>query len=196
MIALGVVVVALVTSRIHQPFDRRGKVAAFFALFLLPLVLAGAGVSAHLEHAKSTEFCLSCHVMEPYGESLQVADESYVPAAHFQNHWVPPERACFTCHTQYTMFGGFKAKMQGLQHVWVYYLGEVAEPIELYEPYQNRECLSCHGGARRFEAEELHAEIREELTSGETSCLDCHGPFHDVLEVADLPKWESPGGSR
>ena len=63
------------------------------------------GFALHLEHAKSTEFCVSCHVMEPYGTSLHFDDLDYLPASHFQNNLVPREKACYTCHTQYTMFG-------------------------------------------------------------------------------------------
>ena len=52
--------------------------------------------------------------MEVYGESLLLADERHLPAAHFQNGRVDREHACFTCHTQYTLFGDMKAKMTGL----------------------------------------------------------------------------------
>ncbi len=59
-----------------------------------------------MEHATSTKFCLSCHVMEDFGRSLYVDDPSYIPAMHFQNNRVPRDHACYTCHTDYTMFGG------------------------------------------------------------------------------------------
>ena len=46
-----------------------------------------------MERAKETTFCLSCHVMQPYGQSLYVDDAHYIPAAHFQNHRVPADQA-------------------------------------------------------------------------------------------------------
>ena len=77
-------------------------------------------------------------------------DKSYIPAAHFQNNFVPRDHACFTCHTDYTMFGDYKAKWRGVHHVWVQYFGKIPKPedIKLYTPYNNRECLHCHAGAR------------------------------------------------
>ena len=91
--------------------------------------------------------------MEPYGRSLLVDDPAYVPARHFQNNRVPRDDACFTCHTNYTLFGDYKAKLRGLRHVYVNYIGTIPKQIKLYDPYNNRECLHCHGGARTFEDE-------------------------------------------
>lgn len=186
-----VVTVALIAIVVRRPgLTVGGKVQAFVALFVLPLMVTAFGVAAHLEHSKSTEFCLSCHVMEPYGESLHIDDSEYVAAMHFQNNLIPRDRACFTCHTTYTMYGDLRAKLQGLQHVWVYYLGTVPDELELYQPYNNRECLNCHRGGRRFEEDELHLEVRGELESNETSCLECHESIHDVARLGELPKWE------
>ena len=75
------------------------------------------GVSSEFERSKSTSFCLSCHIMEPHGRSLYVDDSTYLAAAHFQNHRVPADQACYTCHTNYAMFGGFRAKLNGLHHI-------------------------------------------------------------------------------
>ena len=60
--------------------------------------------------------------MEAHGKSLYIDDPTYVPAAHFQNNRIPKEQACFTCHTNYTMFGDVYGKIRGLQHIYVYYL--------------------------------------------------------------------------
>ena len=42
---------------------------------------------------------------------------------HYQNNRIPRDKACFTCHTDYTLFGDAKAKLRGLRHVYVNYLG-------------------------------------------------------------------------
>ncbi|MEM9556902.1 MAG: NapC/NirT family cytochrome c [Acidobacteriota bacterium] len=193
--AITFVLVAVLVLRPNLLERRGGKVIAFVAFFILPLGVTALGTAAHLENAKSTEFCVSCHVMEPYGDSMMFDDLSYLPAAHYQNHWMPPDRACYSCHTQYTMFGDVEAKMKGLQHVWVYYFGAPLEPgdIELYDPYENRECLHCHAGARSYEENEMHVDIVTELTAGEISCLDCHSEIHAAAEAADLPKWQPEG---
>ena len=193
LVAVTVAAIAIVVLRPGVTAGRTGKAVAFVALFILPLTVTALGVTAHLEHSKSTEFCLSCHVMEPYGQSLWIEDTDYVAANHFQNNRIPRDRACYTCHTTYTMYGDLRAKLQGLEHVWVYYLGTLPETIELYQPYNNRECLNCHDGGRRFEADELHREVRAEMASGETSCLECHEPVHDVANLGELEMWQGDG---
>lgn len=169
---------------------RAGKALALLLLLVLPAIALTAGTNAHLEQSKTTSFCLSCHVMEPYGESLWVDDTDYLPAAHFQNKRVDRDHACYTCHTTYTMFGGFNSKMQGMKHLWVNYVGPIPEQISLYEPFKNRECLHCHGGSRIFEEKETHTEFRAELESNETSCLDCHDLTHPIEELEDFPRWQ------
>jgi cytochrome c-type protein NapC len=182
--------VALVALRPSLVVARGGRILAFLALFVLPLLVTGVGTEAQIEHSKSTRFCLSCHVMAPYGRSLLVDDPSYVPARHFQNNRVPRDAACFTCHTDYTLFGDYKAKLRGLRHVYVNYIGTVPNPIKLYEPYNNRECLHCHGGARTFEENEVHQPIRAELAKNTTSCLECHDTIHNAHGLAGVKMWK------
>jgi nitrate/TMAO reductase-like tetraheme cytochrome c subunit len=182
--------VALVASRPSIIRAAGGRMTAVFAMFLLPGLVLALGTVRHVEESKSTTFCLSCHVMEPYGRSLHIADSAHLPASHFQNKRIPRDEACFTCHTHYTMFGDLRAKLGGLRHMWVYYTGTTPDRIELYQPYQNRECLHCHGTARSFEEEESHVGIREELTSNAMSCLDCHDQSHDVQHVDELDVWK------
>jgi cytochrome c-type protein NapC len=190
LVLVTIALIALVVLRPSLVEARGGRVLAFFSLFALPLAVTGLGVSAQVEHSKSTEFCLSCHVMEPYGRSLHVDDASYVPAQHFQNNRVPRDKACFTCHTNYTMFGDVKAKLRGLRHVYVNYIGTIPKEIKLYEPYSNRECLHCHAGARSFEESDLHKEIRAELGKNETSCLECHDTIHNAHGLAGAKMWK------
>lgn len=170
----------------------RGWLLSFLGLFLLPVAVTWAGVSVHLEEAKSTEFCLSCHEMQPYGASLRADRADWLPASHYQNRRVSRDTACYDCHTDYTMFGDVSAKLRGAKHVWVHYFGDIPPTgeIELYTPYQNRECLHCHGGARVFEESILHADILGELERGEVSCLDCHGEVHHVTELDGVETWE------
>ncbi|MCH9650178.1 MAG: NapC/NirT family cytochrome c [Deltaproteobacteria bacterium] len=195
LITLSVVLAAALVWRPSLVAGTRGRILTFLALFLLPVLALAFGANLHLEKSKTTEFCLSCHVMEPYGESLQLEEREYLPAVHFQNSLVSREHACFTCHTHYTMYGDLQAKVAGVKHLWVNYFGTPGEPIELYEPYRNRECLHCHGGARSFEEAEFHADIRAELTTDETSCLECHEFVHAVEELDGLEKWSLEGSS-
>jgi cytochrome c-type protein NapC len=190
IVLVTIALIGLIVLRPSLVAARGGKILAFLALFFLPLLLTGLGTSAQIEHSKSTTFCLSCHVMEPYGKSLLVDDPSYVPAKHFQNNRVPRDAACFTCHTDYTLFGDYKAKLRGLRHVYVNYIGTIPKQIKLYERYNNRECLHCHAGARSFEESELHKEIRADLGANKTSCLECHDTIHNVHGLAGVNIWK------
>ena len=175
-----------------------GKIFAFLALFIFPVLTGFAGLSAHMEHSKRTEFCLSCHTMEPYGKSLYVDDKAYVPAAHFQNHRVRADQTCFTCHTTYTMFGDYRAKLQGLEHLRIYYFGTPMNPIHLYKPYNNRECLHCHAFARSFEDGATHQAIMQDLQSNSMSCLTggCHETVHNIADQTKVKFWSPPNESK
>jgi len=174
-----------------------GKILAFIALFILPCVSMWSGGNYQLERATSTQFCVSCHVMEDYGRSLYIDDRSYVPAAHFQNNRIPRDQACYTCHTDYTMFGGVKSKWRGLHHVYVQYIGKIPKPedIKLYEPFNNRECLHCHAGARSFEDAASHhkkLELLETVKANKVSCMSsgCHDIIHEVGDLKDAKFWK------
>ena len=188
-----IILILIIVIRPSLTEGKGGKILAFIALFIIPIIALAIGTSSHLDQSKTTNFCLSCHVMEPYGESLNVDDRSYLPASHFQNNRVSPEVACFTCHTQYTMFGGAKAKFRGLKHLFVNYLGKIPETIELYSPYENRECLHCHDGARTFEEQGIHVAMLADIKEDRISCLDCHNFVHNIAELPTLKMWKSGG---
>jgi cytochrome c-type protein NapC len=196
----GAAVLALVVGlRARLTRSREGKILAFAALFILPVAAATLGFSEQMDRAESRTFCLSCHVMNDYGRSLYIDDPSYVPARHFQNHLVPRDQACYTCHTDYTMFGTVSAKIRGVRHVLVQYFGTVPRPdqIKLYVPYNNRECLHCHLGQRRFEEASAHhktPDLPSTVKSGQKSCVSsgCHEFIHDVGSLKDVTFWKEP----
>ncbi len=172
-----------------------GKILAFVALFLAPGLAVLAGGADHTERSKRTEFCLSCHVMGPYGKSLHVDDNEYIPAVHYQNNYVPRDEACYTCHTDYVMYGTVKSKLRGLRHIAVQYFGTIPDTIHLYKAYNNRECLHCHEGARKFLKAGAHqgeANFFADMTSGKRSCLEagCHDVAHNVHELSDATFWK------
>lgn len=174
----------------------RGRIFAFVALILVPGTAGVSGLEAHMERSKTVEFCLSCHPMEKYGKSLRIDDVMHLPAAHYQYNRVPRETACFACHTNYTMFGDYKAKVRGLHHVWVQYLGKVPKPedIKLYEPFNNRECLHCHNEGRSFIEAVPHKNVDGgigAIRANKVSCTSkgCHDNVHDIAHVDSLPQW-------
>jgi cytochrome c-type protein NapC len=195
LIAFSVALIGVLTAWPGLTSTRRGKILAFLVLFLLPLLCMAMGVSSEFERSKSTSFCLSCHVMESHGRSLYVDDTTYLAAAHFQNHRVPADEACYTCHTNYAMFGSIRAKLNGLHHVYIQYFGKAHDPIVLYEPYNNRECLHCHLGARSFEEGAVHTadpDLLPAVKANKISCLSsgCHDVVHNIGQLDKVKYWK------
>src|SRR5579863_4515508 len=196
-VAVAGILAVVVGFRAHVTRSREGKILTFVALLILPAMAVWAGFNEQMDRAQSTTFCLSCHVMTDYGRSLTVDDRSYIPASHFQNNRIPRDHACYTCHTTYTMFGGVTAKMRGVRHLYIQYLGTVPKPedIKLYTPYNNRECLHCHNGARTYEEATEHHKIPDllaQVKSGKISCTSakCHDTIHDVANLKGATFWK------
>lgn len=195
VVVITIILAALVVARPALTVARGGKVLAFLAFFIFPVFAGLLGVENHIDRSKRTSFCLSCHVMEPYGHSLYVDDSSYIPAAHFQNGRVPRDEACYTCHTDYTIFGGFNSKLRGLHHIYAQYISKPQQPIKLYHPYNNRECLHCHEGSRSFEQGAIHTadpQTMADIKSNKISCLSsgCHDTIHNVQQLNHVKYWK------
>src|SRR5690348_4952032 len=94
-LGIAITLAVLVAGAPSITINRSGKILAFVALFLFPAIASWWGIDVHMERSKQTSFCLSCHIMEPYGRSLYVDDKKWVPAAHFQNHRIPVDEACY-----------------------------------------------------------------------------------------------------
>jgi cytochrome c-type protein NapC len=195
VLAITIIVAGLVVLRPGLTAVRGGKILAFFGLFIFPGLAAMLGFESHIERSKETSFCLGCHIMAPYGKSLYVDDPSYIPAAHFQNARVPRDQACYTCHTDYSLYGGFKSKVRGLHHIYAQYLSTPHQPIKLYHPYNNRECLHCHLGARSFEQGAVHnadPQTMIDIKNNKLSCMSsgCHEDVHNVSKAGQVKYWK------
>ena len=195
IVLFSVILIGILVARPAVTVSRGGKMLAFVALFILPIFSGLLGFASEMERSKTTAFCLSCHTMEAYGKSLYVDDLTHIPAAHYQNHLVPKDEACYSCHTQYAMFGTLKVKLYGLKHVLIYYFGKPPAPeaIKLYEPYNNRECLHCHAGARSFEEGAMHnadPATLPAIKSNQLSCLSCHDVAHDIAHLKGAKFWK------
>jgi cytochrome c-type protein NapC len=192
VLVITLVIALVLVARPAITVARGGKILAFLGLFILPVFAGLLGLDNHVERSKQTQFCLSCHIMEPYGKSLRVDDKSYVPAAHFQNNRVPREQACYTCHTDYTLYtGGIKAKFRGLHHIYAQFIGTPHQPVKLYQPFNNRECLHCHLGARSFEEGTTHGAVMDDIKNNQLSCVSsgCHDMVHNVVHLNGVKYW-------
>jgi cytochrome c-type protein NapC len=168
-----------------------GKVVLLVGIVALPTLLSIGNFSYGVHQSSKTEFCLSCHEMQPYGMSLFVDDRNAVPAVHYQNRLIDRDTTCYSCHKDYALFGDLRAKMNGLRHVWVHYTQPIPEKMALYQPFPNNNCLHCHDDARRFIEAPPHQPIANELLSGKTSCLTCHRSTHDLAAVKAHNFWQA-----
>lgn len=150
-------------------------------LVVLPLVTVFLGYSHGIESSKKPMFCGSCHVMKPYLADLQNPSSDTLAATHYKNRYIQ-EHQCYTCHSDYGMFGTVQAKMSGMGHVARNLTGAYTLPLKIAHPYPNQRCLACHGESQKFQKSEGHPkEDLPKLLSGETSCIDCHGPPHPAM---------------
>lgn len=172
--------------------SRAGRLAVFLGLVGLPFVAIGSGTTYGVKASSKTEFCISCHEMEQYGQSLFVDDPRALPAVHYQKRLINRDETCYQCHTDYAMFGDVSAKINGLKHVWVHYLGDVPETFELYNPYPNHNCLHCHDDARGYVESPAHKGSFRDMEQGKVSCLKCHDMGHALDKVAAGQLWLGP----
>ena len=181
-VALALLLLAVAWRRLKRTGLTPGvKELLILPLVVLPVVIVFFGYSHGIERSKSIESCGSCHVMEPYLADLKDPASESLAATHFKNRYIQ-EHHCYTCHTNYGMFGTLQAKMDGLGHVTRHATGSYALPLKINEPYPNGRCLGCHGASQKFLKSEGHpAEDMPKLVSGETSCIDCHGPAHPTM---------------
>jgi len=200
---IGVLLAADFLFRPARARNGAGAMMAAVAFIAAPGLILSIGSEEHIHSSKSTEFCMSCHEMHAHGSTL--LNQDTIAGLHFANRYVPREAACYTCHTEYTMYGGLKAKTKGLHHLLVHYQGGMADPIKLYEPFHNRECLHCHEGAASFDEAIGHGDEIESFRADKVSCLKCHNPAHGVAEgdataaknhtkEFELPKFAVEGG--
>ncbi|MGC1104908.1 MAG: NapC/NirT family cytochrome c [Candidatus Acidiferrales bacterium] len=171
-----------------------GKIVAFIGLAILPALCLVGGMNTHVQRSETTRFCTSCHVMIPYGRSLYVDDPNYIPAAHFQNHRVPANEACYTCHADYSIYGPLKDKIRGLTRIYMQYVSTPPNPIRIPGGWDNHQCLHCHAGARDFEENAIHSAVMDSLTSNQMSCISsgCHDTIHNIAGLNHVKFWR-PG---
>lgn len=192
-IVLSIVLASVFLIRPSLTHAASWKILAFIGLCVLPALCIVGGMNTHVQRSEQTQFCISCHVMIPYGQSLYVDDPGHIPAQHFQNHRVPTDMACYSCHADYTIYGPLKDKLQGLKRIYVQYVSTPPDPaaIRIAGGFKNAQCLHCHLGARSFEENPVHVAMMDSLKSEQDSCLGsgCHDTAHDVANVSHLKMW-------
>jgi cytochrome c-type protein NapC len=194
-------VILLAFLRSRRPVDGTTKVLLLVGIGVLPLGAAVSGNLAGLEQMKERRFCGSCHEMTPYTRDAADPLSMSTAAVHSRNaHF--GEQSCFTCHKDYSMYGGIVTKLDGLKHVWVHYAkGGPTGKLKTYRPYQNALCQRCHSTtAPAYLKVDPHRETLENIRGGGVSCVGaaCHGPVHDTHRTSaavPAPDGAPPAGS-
>jgi cytochrome c nitrite reductase small subunit len=150
----------------------------FVGLTLLPLLVTFVGYLHGFEGMETVQSCGGCHPMRPFVNDLTDPKSEGLAAVHYKNRYIQ-EHQCYTCHSDYGMFGTVAAKLAGVRHVYYYVTGTYTLPIKIASPYPNVRCLGCHGESQKFLTSAGHpAADQPQLVAGKVSCLDCHGPPH------------------
>src|SRR3990167_9972213 len=149
-----------------------GFLAVLLVVFVWPPTFL-AMTSYNLDRSKSVQFCAGCHQMDQHVANVTDPESKSLAAKHFKRYWVN-KNTCYTCHTDYSLFGPVKAKMNGLVHMYyAYFTGIKEDEIEIYKPYPDHNCLQCHE-TRRFDKVEEHGE-----RGPDERCVDCHDDVHE-----------------
>jgi nitrate/TMAO reductase-like tetraheme cytochrome c subunit len=115
--------------RALSPVGGRRVAMTFFAVGTFG-VLAVLGVTyGAMSYTSTSEFCSSCHPMDPFSESWVASPHSEVK--------------CSQCHMEPGFLGYVSGKVAGIGEV-VAYLTVDEEHWELNAVVSNRVCLSCH----------------------------------------------------
>lgn len=160
-------------------------------LILSPLVyFISFGIA--IEKAKPVEFCNSCHVMNSHVDDMKDPDSESIAALHYKYRWISDVQ-CYTCHSDYGLYGAAGAKLAGLRHILAYYVVGYPNVLEIRGTYNNERCLFCHAPVESYQDIEEHQEYAAEIKSSKQSCFgaDCHvSPHPDETKEIQV-KWRT-----
>ncbi len=159
-----------------------GKGLLFTGVVLLPTFSVATGMLLVLARAERVEFCGSCHkIMADYVDDMTNPHGDGLAALHFKYQYIESNQ-CYECHTSYGLFGTVEAKLHGIGEVVRYYTGSYDQPLSMWSPYPNGDCLKCHARSNKWLAQDEHVagEAKRKLFEGATSCMSCHDSAHNV----------------
>jgi cytochrome c nitrite reductase small subunit len=163
-----------------EPELLRSAAAKWLLLLVLgvfPALLVFATAMLSFQRAETLAFCSSCHTMTPWVMDLKNPQSKGIAPLHYRNRFILSDQ-CYTCHVDYDFLGPVNAKMDGVRHIVAYYTGfGMHNPIKLYKPFPNNNCLQCHGASTEFQSQ-THIVVMDQIKSNAMSCVACHNPIH------------------
>lgn len=204
-VACAIGAVAVIARQLWKrpKLDFANKMWLFVGLGLLPGLSATTSTVTGMEATTERRFCGSCHTMDLYVADANDGESQSLAARHGRNPFFG-ERNCYVCHADYGMLGYPMTKLNGMRHVYEYYLNgwkelsmdEAMSRIHLRKPYDNTNCRQCHTGTLAdWKSVPEHVALAEELLANTVSCASsgCHGYAHpftkaDGEQALSLPK--------
>ena len=178
IVPIGVATVAIAICVVGLVRGRLGKSVLTAGIVTLPVLAFALADFVLLDRSKETQFCTSCHLMQPIHDST-VGDDGSLASAHVSRGLVPTAQSCYTCHSGYGMWGDTNAKMAGVNHMMHTVLGSYEFPLKLRRPYDINACLACHAETTGFRNVDMHAMMEEALLSRDMGCTGtCHPAAH------------------
>ncbi len=177
VLTLGLILYVLVYHR-RTPLGQTALWLHLLSLCVIPVFLIFLGSLVAYKEGETKAFCGSCHAaMGPYVNDLSDPNSASLAAIHHQNRFIQ-ENHCYSCHVGYGLAGTMEAKIDGLWHMYYFFIGGYPQRIKLSKPYNSANCLRCHEGSKKFEGNKVHATIMTALKSKKASCLFCHAEAH------------------
>lgn len=174
--ALAAALVAYCTLlRGRRPMDPTTRWVLLIAFLVLSPLVYALNLGLAISDAKAVAFCDSCHVMQAYVADLENPDSEHLAALHYQFRWIA-DHQCYTCHSDYGLFGGIDAKIAGLWHTWYNFVAGYELPLKIRGTYDNQRCLFCHGPVKSYREVPEHERNAAAIASSAKSCVDgnCH----------------------
>lgn len=140
-----------------------------------------------IEKAKPVEFCNSCHIMKSHVDDMKDPDSESIASRHYNYRWISDDQ-CYTCHSDYGLYGAVGAKIDGIRHIMDYYILGYPKKLKIRGTYNNERCLFCHAPVKDYQDVEEHEKYAAEIKSSEQSCFgaDCHvAPHPDETKITE-----------
>ena len=185
---LDVVAILFLWRMVHRRgLTSASKTLILGAIVVLPAIVVFLATAHGMSESMTVNACGDCHAMEGHVADLRNPASDSLAAKHYKNRYIQTDQ-CYTCHSDYGMFGTVNTKLEGLGHVYHNTTGNYPKPIKIKSPYSNLRCLSCHGGAANFVAKHDKDTISTLMADKDTKCIDCHGPAHTPEEAGAAPQ--------
>ena len=87
----------------------------FGSILVIPVFVVVLATAHGMQESMTVESCAACHVMESHIRDLRDPKSDSLAAVHFKNRYIL-ENHCYTCHSDYGMFGTITTKIGGLRN--------------------------------------------------------------------------------